>query len=193
MRQTLIVISTVLVLASPVVYINSILHGQTHPHRTTRFVLMVITVLSALSLFAGTKGAAFWLAFASAVQGTVIFILSLKRGMGGWAKLDIICLAIALTGVILWQSSGRPIIGLYASIIADFVGCVPMLVKTYKLPETENWMFFAMDTIASILTLAALSSFTLYTLGYPIYIFLINGATVMLILTRRQILAAKTT
>ena len=187
MNEILIVLSTLLVLTSPIVYIHSIIKGETRPHRTTRLVLMIITVLSTAALWEA-KGAAFWLAFASAIQGTLIFILSIKKGIGGWSKIDVVCLLIALAGIILWQTSGEPGIALLASIVADYVGMVPALIKTYKLPHTEDWRFFAMDTVAGILTIIATTTFTAYTLSYPIYMVLVKCIRVGLILIRGQTL-----
>lgn len=189
MRHALIAISTILVLISPVVYIHSIIKGPTRPHRTTRFVLLLITILSALSLASAHKEAAFWLALASAIQCLAVFLFSLKKGIGGWAPLDIICLCIALVGIVLWQTSGKPVVGLYASIIADLVGYIPAFVKTYKWPKTEDWKFFAIDTVAAVLSIMALTTYTAYSLGYPVYIFLGNAFMVGLIFARRKALA----
>jgi len=188
MRNTLIIISTTLVLTSPIVYIRSILKGLTKPHRTTRFVITAITFLSAAALFSDYRSAAFWLAAASALQAITILLLTLRHGVGGWAKLDIICLVIAFVGVVFWQISNRPIVGLYASIVADFVGYVPAFVKTYRLPSTEDWRFFAMDSSAAFLSLLALATYSAFSSGYPIYLVLVNAGMVALILLRRRIL-----
>ncbi len=83
-----ILISSFLVLVSTIVYVVSICKGHARPHRTTRFILLVITSISAWSLFSNHH-AGFWLAFASAIQAAILFGISLKRGMGGWARLDI--------------------------------------------------------------------------------------------------------
>lgn len=187
MNELLIILSTLLVLTSPLVYIHSIVKGETRPHRTTRLVLMIITVLSTAALWEA-KGAAFWLALASAIQGTAIFLLSIKKGIGGWSKVDIVCLLIAFAGIVLWQTSGEPAVALLASIVADYVGMVPAFIKTYKLPHTEDWRFFAMDTVAGILTIMATTTFTAYTLSYPIYIVLVNGIMVALIVVRGKAL-----
>lgn len=186
MKNALIVVSTLLVLISPLVYIHSILKGETKPHRTTRFVLLVIAIVSSWSLIDSNWSAALWLALASTAQAIAVFVISIKHGYGGWAKLDIGCLVIAIIGIIFWQITGRPLLGLFASIVADYIGMVPAIVKTYKLPNTENWVFFMMDTCAGILSFLALSSITVYSASFPIYIVLINGAMVILILTRRN-------
>lgn len=186
MRSVLIAISTVLVLTSPIIYIHSIVRGETRPHRTTRFVLLVICFLSTAALLDENHSSAFWLSAASTVQATATFALSIKWGYGGWAKLDIACLVIAIIGLIFWQISGNALVGLYAAITADIVGIVPTFVKTYKLPRTENWQFFAIDTVAGLLSLMAIAGLTLYTASYPIYIVLVNGALAALIIVRQR-------
>lgn len=185
MHALLICTSTILVAVSSLIYARSIITASTRPHRTTRFVLLLITVLSTAALL-DSGGAAFILAFVSMVQALGLFILSLKRGMGGWSKLDMGCLIIALFGILLWQISGNPMIGLWASIIADTVGMIPAFVKTHRQPETEDWRFFAIDTVAGCLSLAALTTWTIYSMSYPIYIVLINAAMAWLILVRQK-------
>jgi hypothetical protein len=183
----MIAISSLLILVGTLTYVHSIVYGQTRPHRTTRFVLLVITCLSASSLWAGAnRGAAFWLAAISTVQALGLFLLCLKRGMGGWSRSDITCLLIAAAGIVLWQVTDQPMVGLLASILADFVGCVPAIIKTYRLPHTEIWQFFAIDTVAAAIGLAASVRFDIFTLSYPLYIFTINAAMVVLIVRGQQ-------
>jgi hypothetical protein len=170
------------------VYIHSIFKRETRPHRTTRFVLLLITAISTWALF-GSRGAGFWLALASTVQAAAVFAISIKRGMGGWARLDVSCLVLALIGIVVWRTTGQPIVGLYVSILADFIGYVPALAKTYKYPHTEDWRFFAIDTVASIFSLAALNHFSALSASYPAYIFLANFSMVVLIFDRKKRLA----
>jgi len=86
MDKIFIIISSLLALISPVIYAKAILRGDAKPHRTTRIVILLITVLATASLFAQHNTVAIWLAGVSTLQAIVIFALSIKRGMGGWAK-----------------------------------------------------------------------------------------------------------
>lgn len=184
MPNTFILISIVLALISPIIYSIAILKGEAKPHRTTRFVLLLITSLTTASLFAQGNRVAIYLAGVSTFQSIIIFILSIKHGMGGWAKSDIICLTFALIGIILWQITKNPVIALYFAISADFVGMIPAIVKTYHFPKTEIWSFFALDVFAAIFSLLALKSWTLQEYSYPVYIMLINIVMVFLIVIR---------
>lgn len=52
MNTVFIVISSLLALISPLIYAKAILQGDAKHHRTTRFILLLITTLTTASLFA---------------------------------------------------------------------------------------------------------------------------------------------
>jgi len=185
-QTAFIAISSALAFCSPLVYVRAILRGEAKPHRTTRIVLLIITVLTFASLLAQHNTVAIWLAGVSVFQSVLIFILSIKYGMGGWAKTDFACLIIALIGIVLWQTTNQPVLALYAAILADFTGMVPALIKTFRYPETEIWAFYLMDVFASIFTLMALENWAIHEYSYPIYVFLINLAMVLLVVRPKK-------
>lgn len=185
MSTLFIIISSILALISPLIYARAILRGEAKPHRTTRLVLLIITSLATLSLFAQGDRVALYLAGVSTVQSVIVFILSIKYGMGGWEKIDLLCLGIALLGIVLWQTTKDASLALYMSILADLTGMVPALIKTYKHPETEVWSFFLLDVFAATFSLLAVKSWTIQQFSYPLYLILINLAMVLLILRPR--------
>lgn len=182
MPHPFILLSTVIALISPIIYAKAIFKGEAKPHRTTRFVLLTITALSTLTLFAQQDTVAIWLAGVSTVQAVFIFVLSLKYGMGGYAKSDIACLVVAVVGILLWQITDNPALGLYFAILADFTGMVPTLIKTYKLPHTEIYLFFLLDVFAGFFSLMAVKQWTAAAVSFPLYIMLINLTMVFLVL-----------
>lgn len=186
MKTAFIVISSLLALISPVVYSRAILKGEAKPHRTTRFILLLITLLATASLFAQGDRVALWLAAVSALQSILIFALSIKFGMGGWEKKDILCVVIALAGIVLWQTTKNPVLALYAAILADFTGMIPALIKTYHFPKTEVWTFYLLDVFAAIFSLLAVKELTIQQASYPIYIMIINLMMVALIIKPAQ-------
>lgn len=181
-KTILIICSTMFALFSPIFYMLSILKGESKPHRTTRFVVLSITFLSFASLLAQHNTVAIFLAWVSMLQSILIFALCIKYGMGWWAKTDIICLVIAGIGILVWKLTNNPVMWLLASILADFVGYLPALIKTYKFPETETWVFYILDVFAGLFTLLAVSNFTYQEASYPIYILCINLLMVVFII-----------
>ncbi|MBI1863098.1 hypothetical protein HYS00_03190 [Candidatus Microgenomates bacterium] len=185
MPSIFVIISSIIALISPLVYASAILKGNAKPHRTTRLVLLVITTISTLALLAAGNRVAVWLAGVSMIQSVLIFALSIKFGMGGWSRIDILCLLIAITGIILWRTTNNPRLALYFSIAADFTGVIPTIIKTYRLPKTEVWSFFLLDVFAAIFSLLAIRSWVLEDYAFPLYILLVNSLMVMLIITPR--------
>src|SRR6267142_243390 len=139
MQALLVTLSTIFLLIAPITYIVSILQERTKPHRMTRFILFFVTALNFLSILAvhGNIGADIFAGVMFA-QSAVIFVLSLWRGVGGTTKLDWMCLAIAILGVIGWKITGNPVMGILFSILSDLSAYIPAFIKTWKHPYTET-------------------------------------------------------
>ncbi len=162
------------------------MRGVTRPQRMTRLVLSIITTITFIGLLAQKNYAVLGLAFVSMLQGYAILGFSIKRGIGGKNPLDFICLGIAATGIILWQVTNEPLLAIVFSILADFAGMIPAVIKTYHLPFTESWPFFALDSMAGIFAFLAITDVSLKTAVYPIYIFVINGVMLSVIVARQK-------
>jgi len=182
MKILFLIASIILPIYSPILYVKAILGRKAKPHRTTRFVILTTTILTTASLFAQHDQVALWLSFISMLQAITIFSLSIKYGMGGWAKTDILCLILASVGIIMWRTTTNPVYGLYFGIVADIMGMIPTLIKTYRHPETEIWTFFAIDATAAVFNLFALSKWTIQSFSYPAYIWAINTLVALLAL-----------
>jgi len=143
------------------------------------------TTLTTLSLLAAHDHVALWLSVISTLQAIAIFSLSIKYGMGGWAKSDIVCMGLAVIGIVVWQVTKNPVYGLYFGILADFMGMLPTILKTYRYPETEMWQFFGIDALAGTFNFLALSSFAPATFSYPLYLVFINGVIAILAIRKK--------
>ena len=170
MQNIFLFICNFLIVISYIIYTLSILKGESKPHRTTRLVLLMINSLSTASLFVQKNQVAIWLPGISTLCSLVIFYLTLKNGIGGWSKTDILCLIIALGGIIFLRITNNPVIALYFAIGADFSGMVPAIIKTYKFPHTESFLFFFIGGMAAFLNLLATKEWTIQNYSYPLYI-----------------------
>lgn len=175
MKQLFLIFSILLPLYSPYIYIKSILRGKTKPHRTTRIVILVISLLTTASLIAQHDRVALWLSLVSTLQAIAISALTFKYGIGGSSKIDLLCLLLSGIGILWWQTTNDPAYGLYFAISADFIGMVPTLTKTYRFPETENWAFYGIDAVASACNILALKNWELASFAYPLYLLVINA------------------
>jgi hypothetical protein len=152
------------------IYCASILSGRTKPHRTTRFVVFVVLTLNFFSILAahGNTGAEVYsgILFVSAIA---FLILSLKSGMGGSSVFDWVCLVAALAGVIAWQLTDNPILGVWFAVLADLVAYLPAFVKTWRHPYTESPWLYLLSSLSSFFSLiayriSAVSAFQVFTI-----------------------------
>jgi len=165
-----IIISSLIALFSACLNIRAILQGKAKPHRTTFFIFLTINSLAFASLFAQHDSVAVYLALVNAILLLVVFLLSLKYGMGGWAPLDIACLIIALVGIALWKFTSNPALGLYSALLADTVGLLPTAKKVYLQPKTEIWEYWFLGFLSSIFNLFAIKNWTFNAYIFPLYV-----------------------
>ncbi len=188
MANILLTISIVLPLIGPIIYIYEILYKGVKPNRMTRLIFLILGILTTASLFAQESRISIWLSVASLFQAILVFLVSIKHGEGGTNKLDILVFIIAMLGIVAWKLTNNPLWALIFSIVADFAGVVPTLVKSYKKPHEESYIFYGLDTIASLFNLLALFllSGTIFSFDaiYSSYLFVINGLVASIILVR---------
>ncbi len=191
-QQLFLIISIVFGFVSPIIGITSVIKGDFKPQRMTRFLIMLVSFLFVGTLFANGDTNGIYLASAQLLGSIAMFYLSLKRGMGGNTRLDWVVFAMAIGSLIIWQTTNIAFLGLAMSIVTDFIGFVPTLVKTWKYPETEEWKFYMSDVVASFFSILSILAFSLENLAFPVYIFLINTTSVVMILGRKKYLRGAT-
>ncbi len=179
-------LSTIIGLITPIIGIIAIFKGTYRPQRTTRLIFLFITSLFVATLFAQGDRNGIILALIQLMSSTLIFILSLKYGMGGKGKLDITVLLLALFAIVVWKITDSPFLALTMSVIADLIGFSPTLIKAYMLPHTEDWRFYASDVFAGLFSLLSISLITIQNLAFPLYIFLINLSVALIIIFRQR-------
>lgn len=168
-------------------YIKDILLADTRPHRTTWFIFSILAVGSFLSqVFLGAENS-LWLIGVQCLAVVMIFLLSIKRGFGGFKTLDLFVLTLAIFGIVLWILSDDPRYTLYLNIGVGLIALVPTALKANIYPESETFLTWALGTVAGILGLFAASTTNLDILAYPLYVILVNGIIVTILLNKRAI------
>jgi len=186
MQDIFLIISTVIGLITPIIGIRAVLRGEYKPHRITRLVLLIVTVLFVATLVAQNDRTALYLALAQVIGSIGIFILSIKYGVGGTSKMDAVVFLGAMASLVIWKTTNNPALGLYASILTDLIGFSPTIVKAWKDHKSEDWKFYACDVLASFFNLLALRSLLLNEIVFPIYIFLINLIITSILLYKKS-------
>lgn len=155
-------VAGIIALISVVPYLVSIFKGKTKPSRAAYAIWLVIDTVTVAGYIASGARTTAWVFLAFTFTTIVIFILSLRYGVGGFNKLDLCCLGAATIIILLWVSTGNPLIALYMGLSAKMLGYFPIVKKAYLQPVTENALSWSMAAAASTLNLLALTSFQLH-------------------------------
>lgn len=167
-------------------YFRDIFNGKTKPQRVTFFIY---SILGSIAFFSQqVKGAtnSLWLPGIMTALVFFTFLLSLKHGVGGFAKKDFIVLLIAALGLGVWYFTNEAAIALYIVIIIDAAGTYLTIEKAYKYPATETLSSWALRSLAAFFAFLAVGTLNIILISYPLYIFLIDAAVVAAILLGKR-------
>ena len=170
-------------------YIRDILRGSTIPQRSTWTIWTTLSFVVLASQWASGATWSLALTIGQAASCAVIFVLAMRRGVGGVSPLEFFLLAIAALGIVGWQVADDPTVATCSVVIADIIGVALMLPKTYRRPASETLSTFAIGVVSTICALLALESTAASLLIYPVYILFADAVVVAVIVLRRRALA----
>lgn len=172
--------------ASYVVYIRDIIRGITKPERASWFIWSVLGLIALTSQYALGARASLVLVLTQTIGVTLIFILSLWRGVGLPGYKDIMALFFAGLGLLLWYFTESPLVALVIVIAIDAIGVVLTAIKAYSDPYSETVSAWVLAGLAGTVTLCTLQSYSLGIVLYPIYTILLNVVVLSVIYLARQ-------
>ena len=167
-------------------YIRDILGKTTKPERASWLIWTVLTSIAFFSQLAKGASNSLWQPGLETVGIVIILLLSLKYGVGGFTKRDILALLAASIGLILWYFTREAAVALYISIGIDSIGTVLTVVKAYEDPGSETMSTWVIVCIAGLLSMVAVGQWNIILLSYPFYIFTANGATALAMVLGRK-------
>lgn len=176
MKEAFAVVSAVLILVAGPPYALDTLKGITKPERMTWFIFSLLGVVAFISQ-AGL-GASWSLLFSGldTAGSCLMLLLSLKYGVGGYARRDIAALSIALIGVAAALLFKQPVVSLAGVILADASGTALTVRKAYLDPGSETTLTWLCVGTSAVFGGLAVGSWSLALLLYPVYLVVANYA-----------------
>lgn len=177
-----------LAVVDPVPYVRDIVRGTTRPHRGTWLIWSVLGCTALASQVASGGGWSLVVLTVQAASTTLVLLLSLRRGVGGVSPGEWALLALAGAGVVGWAVSSQPLVATACVLVADAVGVLLMLPKTWRDPSSETASTFALAAGSGVLGTVAVGQVAVDLLLYPAYFAVVNAVTTAVILGRRRAL-----
>jgi hypothetical protein len=176
-------------------YVLETIRGKAKPRIVTWLTWALLTGLASAAAFADGQVAAGVFALLGMLATATITVVGLRYGDRSYGRLDIVCMASVIVGLVLWQVFNSPAIGVWAAIIIDFVGLVPTYKHAWQAPHEETTMTYVLVFIGGMLTtgsVIAAGGSSVTALGYPLYTALSLGVIVGIIMYRKgQLMTAE--
>lgn len=168
-------------------YLRDILSHTTKPNLASWIVWSTLTGIGCIASFSlGEITVGVILAAATLATASVV-VLGLRYGYVAFTWLEWACLAGAGLGLAVWAVTRDALLAVFITVIVDFIGAVPTLVHAWRKPFEETWRFFAISAVGAFFGLLALSSFTVSSLPYPIYLTAMNAFIALVIIWRQRV------
>jgi hypothetical protein len=186
-REHLVLVSALLTASCVLPYLRDIRRGCTRPQRASWFAFSTLSIIAAISQFAGGPGPGAWLAAGSAAGFSTVFAFSIRTGVGGFSRADRLTLLVATVAVLASVLTSTPLLALLGVIVAEIAAVVLTVRKTVDDPTSETASTWVLDGAAGVAAIAAVHHFTdLNELLYPIHHVLANLAVVVAIVAARS-------
>jgi len=185
MLAALGILAGILSLASNVPYIIDTVKGKTKPHRVTWGIFFLLNIIFLGNQLAAGATSSIWLVVAFTLSTFIIFSLSLRFGVGGTTKLDIILLFGALSGVVVWQMMDAPVASIIANILVATIASIPTYKKAWSQPGTETTISYSVGALAASLSAISIGKPDIVLLLLPVYSAVYQGSIAAILIRKR--------
>jgi hypothetical protein len=169
-------------------YLRDVLRGTTTPQRSTWTIWMTLSLVVLSSQWASGASWSLILICGQVISCGGIFLLSLRRGVGGVSPLELALLGIAALGVVGWQVADDPTVATCSVVAADLIAVALMLPKTFRNPRSETLETYVIGVVSTVFAVVAVGSGDASLLIYPLYLLVADSAVAAMIFARRRAL-----
>lgn len=130
-----------------------------------------------VSTFVSGARASTMLSLASTLSCAVVVALGWRQGRIRFTKIDLVCLAGAVIGIIALIILRNPSAALIISVTVDVVAFIPTLIHGYKAPREESLLCYACAAVSAMLLLGVAVYLHAPFIGmlYPLVAMIFNG------------------
>lgn len=164
------IISGVFLIAGYVPYIFEVVKKNTVPNRASWFIWSLSTAIILFGVKETGTHEAIWVPIADAVGCFVIFIMSIRLGVGGWSKTDKISLIISALSLVILFITKNAFSALIMNLLIYVSGYIPTIKKVLHDPKSESrfaWTLFFIGVVLNFVTVIVGSDTGLVVWLYP--------------------------
>lgn len=172
------ILSSIVFIIGDIPYIRDTLKGTTKPHRVTWGVIFLINIITLANQIASGATNSLWLVATAAIVVGIIFFASLKNGVGGHSKFDLIALTLSLIGVVAWVIIEDPLASVIANSLVGIIAVLPTFKKARKDPESETGIAYLFGSISALMAFISVNEWNIalllpHAVGFSVQAYLV--------------------
>ena len=184
MKDIFLALSALIAVGSVIPYVRNIIRGTTKPNLVTWMTWTLLTGIATAAELAGGEMVTAIYTGAITLSTLLVVVVGLRRGFVSYTRFDAVCQFAAIAGIIIWQLFDSPTIAVWATISIDLVGALPTIRHAWYAPGEETWQTYAITTVSGVFAVAALTSYTVLSMSYPLYLIITDTLIAALIVLR---------
>lgn len=163
-------------------YLYDTITGKAQPNRITWLLWGIFPMVIFVAQRAQGVESISWTSFVAGLTPLLIVAASFFNKQAYWKSepRDYYLMAAAILGIILWAITDNPNLALLFSLLADMLAGMPTLIKSYRYPQSESWIAYAISTFGFGLGLLSVQVYTFESVTFVAYVFLLNFACALL-------------
>ena len=178
------ILAGVIAVASAAGYALDTLRGRNQPNRVTWAMWTVVPMIAFAAQIGQGVGLQSVFTFAGGFGPLLVLIATFVNPEAYWrlTSFDLICGLMSLAAVVLWAITGKGLVALVLSVVADFFAAVPTITKSYRVPASESGYPFLLGVVAALITLLTITEWTLANSTFGVYVLFTDGLIAGLVL-----------
>lgn len=183
----LLILIPIIEIGATIPYILDILKGKTHPEIATWVSWFFVATLASVVSWSNHLYPSAVFATALMIECGIILVLAKNKHSYSHTKYDVLCLLGVLLGTLVWLLTDNALFAIIAIVLSDFIAAFPTYIHSWKSPDEETALTFAITIFVNILMIIAITENSFLELAQPVYLFLVNTSIVFIILYRKSI------
>lgn len=163
-------------------YLYDTIVGKTQPNRITWLLWGIFPMVIFVAQRAqGVEGLS-WTSFVAGFTPLLIVAASFFNKKAYWKSepRDYYLMAASIVGIILWAITDNPNLAILFSLLADILAGMPTLIKSYRHPQSESWIAYAISTVGFGISFLSVQTHNFENTAFVAYLLIMNGAFALL-------------
>jgi hypothetical protein len=168
-------------------YVWATITGRAQPNRVTWGCRSAAPLIAFAAEIQEGVGLRSLMTFVVGLGPLLIFVASFVNPQAYWklGPFDIGCGVLSVVALVGWAVTRSGVVAILLAVAADLVAGIPTIVKTWRAPETEAPLVFAVSIVNAGIALLTVDHWTTANVAFPILIACTGTTLTVIALTRR--------